>query len=76
MPGFTVVAVPHRFHAGQRSTSGVSARIDVHGDRTAPTGADDDIGMVLVVLSLGDPDSGIEIIVGQGRMSIPRGLGT
>ena len=24
MPGFTVLAVPHRFHAGQRRTTGVS----------------------------------------------------
>ena len=68
VPGFTVVAVPHRFQAGQSRTSGVVAAVDVHRHGTAPAGADNDIGMMLVELGLGDADGGIEIVVGQGRV--------
>ena len=66
--GFTVVAVPHRFQAGQSRTSGVDARVDVHGDGPTPAGADHNIGMMPVELGLGDPDGFVEIIVGQGRI--------
>ena len=39
--------------------------VDVDGHRTATGRADNDIGMMLVILGLGDPDGFIEIFVGQ-----------
>ena len=68
MPGFTFVAVPHRFQAGHSRTKRRRTRIDVHGHGTAPAGTDNDIGLVLVELGLGDADGRIEIVVGQGRV--------
>ena len=68
MPGFTVVAVPHRFQAGQSSTSGVVSGVDVHGHGTTTGTAHHDIGPVLVKFGLGDGDGGGEIIIRQGRV--------
>ena len=67
MFGFTVVAVPHVFQAGQSSTSGVSPLsmfIATAPPRELPTTTS---GWCLVVLGLGDADGGIEVVVGQGR---------
>ena len=54
--------LPRRAQKHQRSV----AAVDVHGDSAATGTADDHIGLVLIVLSLGDPDGGIEVLVGQG----------
>jgi hypothetical protein len=64
--GFTVLAVPHFFHAGQSKTS--RAAVDIHGHGTASRRADDHIRLVLVELLLGDPDGLGEILVGQLRV--------
>ena len=63
--GFTVVAVPQRFQAGHRSTSGVVAEVDIHRDCAAARTADHHVGMMLVILGLGDANGGIEIVVGK-----------
>ena len=68
VPGFTVLAVPHRFQAGQSRTSGRHPDLDVHRHGPASAGPDDDIGMMPVELGLGDADGLVEIVVGQGRI--------
>ena len=42
--------------------------IDVHRHGPATGTSDHNIGPVLVILGLGDPDGSIEIVVGQGRL--------
>ena len=68
MPGLTVVAVPHFFHAGHSKTSAAPPDVDVHGDRAAARRADDHVGVVPVELGLSDPDRLGEIFVRQGRI--------
>ena len=44
------------------------AAVDVHGDGPAPARPDDDLGLVLVELGLGDADGLGEVVVGQRRV--------
>ena len=60
-----VAAVPHRFHAGHRSTSGVSPESMFMATAPPRPTADDDIGLALVVLGLGDANGGIEVVIGM-----------
>ncbi len=54
VPGFTVLADPHWFHAGQSRTSRAPPLLMFIA--TAPPRSDDHIGLVLVELLLGDLD--------------------
>ena len=46
--------------------SGRVTAVDVHRHCAATRTADDDIGMMLIVLGLSDADGGVEIVVGKG----------
>ena len=64
--GFTVVVLPHRFHAGQRRTKGRIAAVDVHRHGTTPTGTDHNIWLMQIKISLSDADASVKVVVGEG----------
>ena len=68
MPGFTVLAVPYFFQAGQSRTSLASPLSMFIATAPPRDRADDDLGLVLVELGLGDLDGLGEVFVGQCRV--------
>ena len=80
VPGFTVLADPHWFHAGQSRTSRASPLL-MFIATAPPARSDDHIGLVLVELVLGDLDGllwelGIEdrvaVVLEKGRFDAAR----
>ena len=68
MPGFTVLAVPYFFQAGQSRTSRASPLLMFMATAPPRRRADDHLRLVLVELGLGDPDGLGEVLVGQLRV--------
>ena len=68
MPGFTVLAVPYFFQAGQSRTSFASPLLMFMATAPPLARSDDDLGPVLVELGLGDADGLAEVLVGQLRV--------
>ena len=68
MPGFTVLAVPHFFQAGQSRTSRASPLLMFMATAPPLDEPTTTCGLVLVELVLGDPDGLLEVVVGQLRV--------
>jgi hypothetical protein len=63
VPGFTVLAIPCFFHAEQsRTMRGITA-VNVHGNGPTPARSDNDLGLVLIELGLGDADGFLHVVV-------------
>ena len=68
VPGFTVLAVPYFFQAGQSRTSFASPLSMFMATAPPRLESDDDLGLVLVELGLGDADGFGEVVVGKRRV--------